>query len=212
MVQCCEALTLRTYPFAEGHKVAVFLTREHGLVRAAAYGAQGVRSRFGSALEPLTHSRITFRRREHQELAALENCEIIRPSPAYRLGWEQQLHLGYFAELLLEFTREQIAGDRLFRLALAVMDAAERVPPRVLARYFEFWLLQLEGVLPPLGEILPEPLAARTLTMLKTPPAALEGVGWRDEDLDLLENAAGRLIENHLEKPLKAKRLLKELL
>ncbi len=212
MVESCEALTLRTYPFAEGHKVAVFLTREYGLLRAAAYGAQRARSRFGSALEPLTHSRITFRRREHQELAALENCEIIRVSPAYRLGWEQQLYLGYFAELLLEFTREEVAGDRLFRLALAVTEAAEQVPPRLLARYFEFWLLQFEGVLPNLGEILPEPLATRTLAMLKTPPAELGGTEWRFEDLDLLEKVAGRLIENHLEKPLKAKRMLKELL
>lgn len=212
MVQTCDALTLRTYPFSEGHKVAVFLTREFGLVRAAAYGAQRSRSRFGSALEPLTCSRITFRRRENQELAVLENCEIITPSPAYRLGWEQQLNLGYFAELLLEFTREQIAGDRLFRLALAVTESADSVTPRLLARYFEFWLLQLEGVLPALGGILPEALAGRTLVMLKSPPGQLTAADWSAEDLDTLERAAGRLIENHLERPLKTKKMLEELL
>lgn len=212
MSHSCEALTLRTFPFSEGHKIAVFLTREHGLVRSAAFGAQKSRSRFGSSLEPLTLSRITFRHREHQELATLENCEIIRPSPAYRLGWEQQVMLGYFVELVLEFTREQIAGEKLFRLALAVTEAAEHVPPRLLARYAEYWLLQLEGVLPALGEFLPEPLAQRTLAMLKTPPGRLVEAGLSESDLEALERAAGRLIENHLEKPLKSKKMLEELL
>ena len=182
------------------------------MLRGVAYGAQKSRGRFGSALEPLTHLRLSYRRRETQELAVIENCEIIRPSPAYRLGWEQQLYCGYLSELLVEFTREEIAGDRLFRLVLAVLDAMEQAPAQVLTRYFEFWLLRLEGVLPSLLEILPDDLAPRTQQMLVRPPAEVGNHPFSAGELQEMERVAARLIENHLEKPLKAKRMLKELL
>lgn len=192
--------------------MAVFLTRDQGMLRGVAYGAQKSRGRFGSALEPLTHLKLTFRRRETQELAVIENCEIIRASPAYRVGWEEQLYCGYLAELVVEFTREQIAGDRLFRLVLAVLDAMEQVSAEMLARYFEFWLLRLEGVLPSLSEILPDDLAVRTQQMLARPPAEAGNHTFTTGELRDMERVTARLIENHLEKPLKAKRMLKELL
>ena len=145
-------------------------------------------------------------------MAVIENCEIIRPSPAFRLGWEESLHLAYWAELLVEFSREQVASERLFRLSLAVIEAAGKVPAAVLSRYFEFWTLRLEGVLPALDSALSRELAVRTAGMLRLRPAELGECSFSEEDLEQLESAAGRLIENQLEKPLKAKKLLKELL
>jgi DNA repair protein RecO (recombination protein O) len=212
MVQCCEALTLRTYPFAEAHKVVVFLTREFGQLRGVAYGAKNSRSRFGTALEPLTIVRVTFRRGEHQELADIQNCEIICPSPAYASDWERQLYLGYIAEILVEFSREQVAGERLFRLSRAVIDATARASLPLLARYFELWVLQLEGILPALDRILPAELAERTRVLMRRRPQDVAERDWAAADLEELEKAAGKLMERHLEKPLKAKRLLKELL
>jgi DNA repair protein RecO (recombination protein O) len=212
MVHSCEAITLRTYSFAEANKIVVFLTREYGLLRGVAYGAKKSRSRFGASLEPLTHVKLAFKRRENQELAVIENCEIIRALPAYELSWEQNLHFGYFAELLAEFGREQIESEKLFRLSLAVLEAVREVPIALLARYFEFWILRLEGVLPALDTVLPKELAARALEMLKSPPSGLLGIELGDEDIQRLESAAERLIEYHLEKPLKARKILKELL
>jgi DNA repair protein RecO (recombination protein O) len=212
MVYSCEAITLRTYPFAEANKIVVFLTREYGLLRGVAYGARKSKSRFGASLEPLTHVRLAFKRKEHQELAVIENCEIIRALPAYELSWEENLHFGYFAELLVEFGREQIESQKLFRLSLAVLEAVREVPISLLARYFEFWILRLEGVLPALDTVLPAGLAARALEMLKLPPSGLAGSDLKEEELLQLETAAERLIEYHLEKPLKARRILKELL
>ena len=207
-----EALTLRTYPFGEAHKIAVFLGRDTGQIRGVAYGAQKSKTRFGSALELLTYLRLTCRMRENQELAVIENCEIIRPSPAFRLGWEESLHLAYWAELLVEFSREQVASERLFRLSLAAIDAAGQVSMPVLTRYFEFWTLRLEGILPALDSIVPRDVAERAAAMLQLRPADLGNCSFSEEDLGQLERAADKLIENQLEKPLKAKKLLKELL
>jgi len=212
MVYSCEAITLRTYPFAEANKIALFLTQEYGLLRGVAYGAKKSKSRFGASLEPLTHVKLAFKRREQQELAVIENCEIIRALPAYELSWEQNLHFGYFAELLVEFGREQIESEKLFRLSLAVLEAVKEVPVTILARYFEFWILRLEGVLPALDTVLPKELATRAVDMLKLPPLRLGDVDLKEDEIQRLESAAERLIEYHLEKPLKARRILKELL
>jgi DNA repair protein RecO (recombination protein O) len=212
MVHSCEAITLRTYPFAEANKIVVFLTREYGLLRGVAYGAKKSKSRFGASLEPLTHVKVAFKRKEHQELAAIENCEIIRALPAYELSWEQNLHCGYFTELLVEFAREQIESEKLFRLSLAVLEAVREVPISLLARYFEFWILRLEGVLPALDSVLPKELASRAVEMLKLPPSGLVKVDLEEDEIQRLESAAERLIEYHLEKPLKARKILKELL
>jgi len=212
MIQHGEALTLRTYPFGEADKIGVFLTRDWGRLRGIAYGARKSRTRFGSGLEPLSYVRLTFRRKEGQELAVVENCEIIQPSPAYRVGWEQNLHLGYFAELLLEFSREQAASERVFRLALAAIDAVGDASMDRLARYFEFWMLRLEGVLPSLDTLFPAELALRTASFLKLPPTQLTASLLTDVDLRELERVAEKLVECHLERPLKAKQMLKELL
>ncbi len=207
-----EALTQRTYPYGEAHKIAVFLTREHGIVRGAAHGAQSGKSRFGSALEPLTHLRLSFRQREHQDLATIQNCEIIRPFAAFGLSLEQSLYLSYYAELLSEFGQEMKRDERLFRLGLAVLDASERVPVAGLARYLELWLLQLEGVLPTLGKLLPEELAVKTREMMKRPPDKFHDHQWRPEELRSLDRLTSRLIEGHLEKRLKSRKMLEEML
>ena len=206
-----EALALRTYRFMETHKIAVFLAREGGIIRGVAHGAQGARSRFGSSLEPLTHLRLTYSRKENQDLATIRNCEIIRPFAAYGLSWEQSLHYSYFTELLLEFGREQEGDERLFRLALAVVSAVD-APVVKLARYFELWLLQLEGILPPLDRGLPADLALKIKKVMRQPPSELGEAILEDGELRTLKRFSERLIEEHLEKRLKSKRMIDELL
>lgn len=207
-----EALTLRTYPYSEAHQIVVFFSRDFGQLRAIAYGAKSRRRGFGSSLEALTHVRITLTRKEQQDLAILKSCEIIRAHPAYELSWEVNLHFGYFAELLQEFSNEEEESERLFRLSLAVLASIREKPIRLLARYFEFWLLRLEGVLPALAERLPRELAERTTQLLRLHPSQIPEDLLTPDELKRLEDLAEELIELQLEKRLKTKKMLKELL
>jgi len=207
-----EALTLRTYPYAESHKIAVFLTRNFGKVRGVAYGAQKAKGRFSGSLEPLTHVRLTFSRKENQELASLKNCDILQVFPAYQMSLEVNLHFSYFAELLVEFSREEQESELLFRLSLAVLEATQKVSIDRVARYFELWLLKLEGVLPSLEAKLPSTLSEKVYAMMKIPAAELDTVQLSGEENRRLESLSSQLIEYHLEKRLKTKKMLKELL
>ena len=206
-----EAITLRTYPYGEAHKIAVFLTRDFGILRAAAHGAKASRSRFGSSLEPLTRVQLSFQLKENQDLATLRNCEIIRPFAAYGLSLERNLCFSYLAELVFEFGQERRPDEKLFRLTAATLEASDSPTDR-LCRYFELWLLHIEGVLPPLAGRLPEELALKARAMMKLPPAKLDQADLSRSETEALADFCAQLIEGHLEKPLKAKKLLDELL
>jgi DNA repair protein RecO (recombination protein O) len=147
-----DALVLRTYKVGETSKVVVLLTRERGKVRAVAKGARGARSRYQSALEPLSEVRVGLYGRQGAELLRLGECELIRSAfPAGARGLETALTLSYFAELLDAFAQEGEAEDAVYRLALAVLRAADGGTEVVaLARYLEAWLLRLHGIYPPI--------------------------------------------------------------
>ena len=58
-------------------------------------------------------------------------------------------YVGYFAELLDEWALEGDPSERLFRLGASVSAAVVTdVPVERIARYFEYWLLRLQGVYP----------------------------------------------------------------
>jgi DNA repair protein RecO (recombination protein O) len=147
-----EALVLRGYKLGESSKVVVLLTRERGKLRAVARGARGGRPRYQSALEPLSEVRATLYGRQGAELLRLGQAELLHS--AFRAGTrslDAALFLSGCAEMLDAFSAEGEADDRVYRLGLAVVQAAEKgVSPELLGRYLEAWLLRLSGLYPPL--------------------------------------------------------------
>jgi DNA repair protein RecO (recombination protein O) len=142
-----DALVLRTYKLGESDRIVVFLTEDRGKKRGVAKGARRPRSRFVGALEPLTQARIAYFESERRELVSLNYAEA-RRSP---LGGRPEAlgHVGYFAELLDQWAQDDDPNERLFRLGASMVEAlAGEVPIEVLARYFEFWVLRLQGVYP----------------------------------------------------------------
>jgi DNA repair protein RecO (recombination protein O) len=148
-----DALVLRTYKLGETSKIVVLLTRERGKVRAVARGARGPKSRYQSALEPLSEVRATLYGRQGAELYRLGSCELLRSAfLAGSRGLDNALCFSYFAELLDAFAQEGEADDAVYRLATAVLRAVEDGrPSQPLSRYLEAWLLRLHGIYPQLN-------------------------------------------------------------
>ena len=144
-----DALILRTYKLGEADRIVVFLTRDRGKKRGVANGARRPRSPFAGALEPLTRVGVTYYEREHRDLVRLSYAEPLR-SPLLASRPDALSHVGYFADLIDEWAAEGDPDEKLFRLGTATLDAlAAGVPTSALARYFEYWLLRLQGVYPP---------------------------------------------------------------
>lgn len=152
-VHSAEALILRTYRFGEADLIVVFLTRDRGKRRGVAKNAVKSRRRFGAALEPLTRGKVAYFEKEERELVRLDRVDTLASPLASAMrgtaGSAAISHAGYFAELLDEWSPDAQANEKLFRLGAAVGDAlSEGAPVAPLARYFEYWLLRLEGVYP----------------------------------------------------------------
>jgi DNA repair protein RecO (recombination protein O) len=152
-----DALVLRSYRYGEADRIVVFLTEDRGKKRGVAKNATASRRRFGAALEPLTRGRATYVERDHRELVRLDRVEphgmLLGATAGRALDDAARVlaHGSYFAELIDEWAPDSQPNDRLFRLGAAVGQAlAEPGSVDALARYFEYWLLRLEGVYPAL--------------------------------------------------------------
>jgi len=205
-----EALVLRTYKLAEADRIVVFLTRDRGKKRGVAPHARRPRSRFTGALEPLTEVRVAYFERERRELVSLNYAETVR-SPLASADPESLAFSHYFAELIDAWAADADPDERLFRLGCSVLDAlATGTDANALARYFECWLLRLQGVYPPDLSLSSGALAFVDATR-QAPPAGAGGLGASARVLRELELKHQALIAGHLEKELKSVRVMNEL-
>src|SRR5438045_72931 len=141
-----DALILRSYALGESDRIVVFLTRDRGKKRGVAKNARQSRRRFGGALEPLTAGRVQYTERERRDLVFLHFVEPHR-SPLAAASGDALGYVGYFAELIDEWAQDADPNETLYRLGASVVEAlAIGVPVEPLARYFEYWLLRLQGV------------------------------------------------------------------
>ena len=209
-VYTSDALILRTYKLGESDRIVVFLTRDRGKKRGVAKNARQSRRRFGGALEPMTYGRVSYTERERRDLVSLHYVEIAR-SPLSAVDGEALGYVGYFAELIDEWAQEADPNETLYRLGASIVDAlVEGVPIEPLARYFEFWLLRLQGVYEPHAG-LSHGARAFLASARACSPFALREVFVSREVLQELEAAHRLLIAMHLEKDLKSARVLREM-
>jgi recombinational DNA repair protein (RecF pathway) len=205
-----EALVLRTYKLAEADRIVVFLTRDRGKKRGVAPHARRPRSRFTGALEPLTEVRVAYFESERRELVNLNYAETVR-SPLAAANPESLSYSHYFAELIDACAADADADERLFRLGCSVLDAlATGTPVEALARYFECWLLRLQGVYPTDISLSRGAIAFIDATRQVT-PANAGTLGASVPVLRELELKHQALISTHLEKELKSVRVMNEL-
>ena len=213
-----EALVLRTYKLGEADRIVVFLTRDRGKKRGVAKGARRQRSRFAGALEPLTEVRVAYFESERRELVGLNYAETVRSplslssADAAPASTGRYMLVEYVAELLDEWAQDSDADDRLYRLGASMLDALTAgAPAEPLARYFEYWLLRLQGVYPEVRSTLSPQAIAFLASARSVPPHDVGTVPADARALRELEGVHRTLIATHLEKSLKSDRVLREL-
>lgn len=205
-----EALVLRTYKLGEADRIVVFLTRDRGKKRGVAPNARKSRKRFGAALEPLTEVRVSYFEKEGRELVGLNYAEPVR-SPLSATSPEALGYSHYFAELIDEWAAEADVDERLFRLGTSALEAlVAGAPVDALARYFECWLLRLQGVYP--ADLAVSSGAATFLDgVRRVSPREVETLGASRSVLREIELIHRKLIAMHLEREPRSVRVLNEL-
>jgi DNA repair protein RecO (recombination protein O) len=205
-----DALILRTYKLGESDRIVVFLTRDRGKKRGVAKHARRSRRRFGGGLEPMTCGRVEYVERERRDLVLLHYVEPVR-SPLLALDGNALGYAEYFAELIDEWAQDADPNETLFRLGWSMVESmAEGVPVEPLARYFEYWLLRLQGVYQP-DPRASEDARAFLMAARACSPLRLADVPVSRQTLGELEAAHRSLIRMHLEKDLKSVRVLRDM-
>ena len=205
-----EALILRTYKLGEADRIVVFLTRDRGKKRGVAPNARKSRKRFGAALEPLTEVRVSYFEKERRELVGLNYAEPIR-SPLSSPNPEALGYSHYFAELIDEWAADADVDERLFRLGTSALEAlVAGAPVDALARYFECWLLRLQGVYP-VDQRLSSGAALFLDGVKRIGPRDVEQLGATALVLKEIEQIHRKLIALHLEREPRSIRVLREM-
>jgi len=147
-----EAIVLRTYRLGEADKIASLLTRQLGRLRAVAAGAQRPKSRYGGALEPLSHLRVWIFERENRDLLRLNSADVLESFFDMQKDYGVQVAAQYIVEVAERILPEREVNERAFRLLLAVLRGMKRYGEinRPLL-YFNYWVLRLGGFLPDLA-------------------------------------------------------------
>ena len=145
-----EAIVLHTYPSRERDKMVVFLTPDHGKVKGFAYGARGIRSRFGASLEPLAKVRIGYAIREAEDAVRIESVELIRSLFPAQQQLVTSVAATYIAEMVDTFAPAGDPAELIYRLLDRTTEALlAGSPPNAVVAYAEIWILRLGGVFPP---------------------------------------------------------------
>jgi DNA repair protein RecO (recombination protein O) len=148
-----EAVVLRTWPVHEADLIVSIFTRDYGKLRGVAKSALKSRKRFGGALEPMTVARAWFVERPRQELARIDQLEIIRSPLSTPIDQARLTVLSFFAEVLEEALPEHDPQETVFRLLGSVLEhtvavQSETEQPWMPLTYFSLWMTRLMGLLP----------------------------------------------------------------
>ncbi len=129
MLRRTEGIVLRTIPFGEADLIVTYLTPDFGLLKTFAKSPRKIKSRFGSSLEPLTHSRISFWGKEDAALPRLTQSDIIHPFQSIRDTLDCFLKVSEIVELTIYFIPERDANKKVYSLLLNTLHDIENNSP-----------------------------------------------------------------------------------
>jgi DNA repair protein RecO (recombination protein O) len=126
MLRRTDGIVLRTFPLGEADLIVTFLTSDYGLIKTFAKSPRKIKSRFGSSLEPLTCSRISFWGKEDASLPRLTQSDIMNSFQRIRNDLRFFLKVSEIIDLTLTLVPEKDANRRMYMLLYNTLKAIER--------------------------------------------------------------------------------------
>jgi len=149
-VEKSEAIVLRTYNLTESSKIIVLLTPGRGKVRAVAKGVRRTKSKFGSALEPITHVEVQIHFKEGRDLQTLSQAETRESFPSIRSDLTRLGLASLMCELMGQFVQEGEESTPQFVLLLVSLKTLASMSKNYGSLLISFYmkLLDISGLLP----------------------------------------------------------------
>jgi DNA repair protein RecO (recombination protein O) len=156
-----EAINIKTFDLGEADRIITLFSRERGKIRAVAKGARRIRSRFGGRLELLVQHRVMLAEGKN-DLDQLQQTETIEPFFALKENMDTLSTACYFTWLVDRATEEKQRNEPLYDLlrnSLTLLLQGHQA--NVVRAMFQKKILEVEGILPQLGEYVSDALFRR---------------------------------------------------
>ncbi|MFM9105925.1 MAG: DNA repair protein RecO [Chloroflexota bacterium] len=146
-----EAIVLSRMDYGEADRILTLFTRRRGKVRVIAKSARKPLSRLGPHLEYFTRCRLLLAR--GRDLDVVSDAETIDAHPLLRSDLAALGHASHMAEVMDRLTEDRQEHEQAYHLlARSLRLLAEGVSPWLVARHYEWALLQMLGYRPSLYE------------------------------------------------------------
>lgn len=141
-----HGIVLRLHALGEADRIVVFVTEEHGKVRAVAKGARKPGSRFGARLEPPSHAALQLY--EGHQLDTVTQAETVDHFRAIKGDLDRLAKAGILLEAVDQVAQEKQSDPALYQLLLGALRALAANDSPLLVGGFCLKLLAHDGVQP----------------------------------------------------------------
>ena len=123
MIVRTEAVVVKSMKYRETSKIVTLYTNSFGKVSVVAKGARDMKSKFGAALEPMTHISVVFYKKPHRELHLLSQADILEEFRRVH-GEYEPMNAGYaVVDLLNSVMHGEEEHPAVFQLLLETLTA-----------------------------------------------------------------------------------------
>lgn len=144
-----QGIVIKTFEYGEADLIVTFFTIDRGKLKGIAKSSRKTKSRFGSSLEPFTHSKISLYGKEHASLPKITQSDIIHSHRTLREDLSRLAYGAQIAELINELCPEGEENRGVFSLLSLILSAMESdTDNEKLALFFEIRFLGLMGYQP----------------------------------------------------------------
>ncbi len=143
-----EAVVLKSIPYGEADLVVTYLTKNYGLLNLFAKSPRKIKSRFGSSLEPLTYSKISFIGRQ-DNLQKIVQSDIIHSFQTIRDNYRLFLRIAETLRFLIQLLPKRESNNEIFYLLINTLLYLEKnIKPENYIFFFKVRVLSILGYLP----------------------------------------------------------------
>ncbi|MEI7905950.1 MAG: DNA repair protein RecO [Bacteroidota bacterium] len=139
MIVETEAVVLHSMNYRDTSKIVTLYSRKYGKIKIIAKGAKNQKTnKFGSSLEPMTHSSVVIYKKEHHDLHLLSKSEIVTPLNRIQADSEKMFTGLALIELMNMVMHDEEENEQIFTMlvgSLKAIDAADKNSLNVLLAF-----------------------------------------------------------------------------
>jgi len=109
--------------YRDTSKIVTFYSKEYGKLKGIAKGARTAKNKFGSALEPLSHSMLLIYKKEHRDLHLISQCDSIDSFRNLTEDLDRMTTGLSVLELIDQVTHHEERTPAMFSLLVETMSA-----------------------------------------------------------------------------------------